>query len=145
VRADYGGEVFIGSGVTFSVCNGATTEARNGGKVYMQSDYGFQGDSIIHMRATNGGIIAFDPVGTAITASASHSVTVSTWVIAGQGGVISVPNMTFSLAPSFTVTGTRISQGSNSTVYTAVGNTACLNSYFPGTVNGASDGTGACL
>lgn len=144
VRSDYGGEIFFGSGNTFSVCASAHLEARNAGRIYLQSSYTVNGNATIHYKISNGGVITTDPVNQSITVTMGQNLTLSDWVIASQGGVLDVPNVTYTLA-GHTVTAIRISQGSGSNVYTGLGNAACLNTYFPGSVNGASDGTGSCL
>jgi hypothetical protein len=93
LRADYGGRLFAGIGLTFLNCASGAMEARNNGQIYLQSDYRVAGNSAFHMKATHNGIISKEPSGATITATIAAGVRIGDWMVKDTGGVIDPPTL----------------------------------------------------
>jgi hypothetical protein len=136
LRADYGGRIFFAGGA-FSVCSGSAIAAENGGVILVQAgNYVVEGNSLRHFFASTGGIISTDYIAVTQSATIAANVTMaSAWASAGPSGTINVPSWTSISPGGFTVTGVKTLTTGDGSIFTGTSNSACIGSYFPGTVN----------
>ncbi len=138
LRADYNATLFVAFNMNFGTTAGSHMAAENGGIILLQAgNYIVSGSAIRHMWATTGGSISTDYINVVQSATLNTNIVMgSAWASSGSGGTINVPNWVAILA-GFTVTGTRARTTSAGQINTEAASTACNNTYFPGTVNGA--------
>lgn len=144
ITADLHAQIYVLDAMTFNACTSAHMNASNNSDIYLNNNYAVLGSAQFHFLAQNGAHITTQAT---LAATLGANVTVTAWATAGQQGGILVPNWGLNLN-SFTVTGTRSASSNQALIYTGVGKTACLTTYFPGTVNGTDNSTtngGWCL
>jgi hypothetical protein len=140
-----GGQVYVDSGVTFGAApSGSHMNAGSYGQIFLNTTaYTVSGAAINHYTVQNNGGISTQSNPT-ITITANLAMT--NWATVAFGGSnLTVPGETYSLGGNtVTTSGNRVNVSNAGVVYTAAGNTACLNSYFPGSVNGIQASGGQC-
>src|SRR5262249_2237555 len=91
--ADYHARIDVLSGVTFSPTAGAHMGASNHGEILIHENYRISGNAVQHLFSQQGGIIFTDNLPHTIIGGAQ---TFATFAVAGDGGLIAVPFMTYS-------------------------------------------------
>lgn len=136
----YAAEAQILSGVTFgSAGTGAHMNVSDNGIVRILSGYSITGSAAEHISAQAHGQVA-NQGGTITVTGGAQAFTF--FAIASNGGLIAMPNTTYSGMGS--ATGKRTEADNLGNIATNVGAVACQQTYFPGNVNGTLSGGGQC-
>lgn len=130
ISLEHGASIFVMSGVTFAGTTGGShmVVRDSGSSLEIDNNYTISGSTGFHAFCTDGGSIRTP---TAITATISASITVTSFVIATNTGICDFTNTTFSVGAN-TVTGKRCEADG---LGLAQSGTGTPNTAFPGNAN----------